>query len=738
MLHELLATLRGEGRSNLLEQEGMELLASHGITVPGRRLLEPECPLPQGLLDSFPGERVVLKLQSPEVLHKSEAGGVRVLPKKATAITEAMAEMRSRHAGGDLRPFLLCEFVPYRPDPGREWLIGYRLVPDFGPVVLLGPGGIHAEALAGMGAKPLLFQPHLQDAEDLRKLLQCNVFSRFLIRPQRGAPPLVEPDELVELLLSFGALARELAREGLGEFEINPLVRADDGRLVALDALGKIAEGSSAPAAPRPIDRIRCLLEPRSLAVIGVSQKMNPGRIIVENLLKLGYPRDGITILKPGTDELAGCRCVPTLSDLEQPVDLLVCSVGAAQVPGLVGEACRTEKAQSLVLIPGGMEEKEGGREAVKRMHEELAASRRTRWGGPVLNGGNCVGLRSLPGKVDTLFIPDHKIPPARTPGIPLAIVSQSGAYLVSLVDRLGGLSPRYALSIGNQTDLTVGDYLEYLARDEELEQVAVYMEGFKPGDGERFLRAARLLVRRGVQVRLYMAGRTPAGAKASASHTASIAGDHAVARALAEGTGLVFHDSLEEFAESLRLDCLLRGKSLKGLGVAGLSNAGFECVSLADSLSCASLATPDEKTLSDLKALLASAGLGDLVDAHNPLDLTPMAGADVTLAAMQRLLEDPGVSAGVLGCVPMTPALETLPLSLEHKEDFRRPGGLAEGMIRLFRESEKPLVFAVDAGASYVPLVEFLKEEGLPVYSSIERAAGMLDRWMKGRAAGE
>ena len=96
-------------------------------------------------------------------------------------------------------------------------------------------------------------------------------------------------------------------------------------------------------------------------------------------------------------------------------------------------------------------------------MREALAAARASAWQGPLINGGNCLGIRSLPGRYDTMFIPEYKLPVPTGAVAPLAFVSQSGAFAVARMSKLGRLNPKYAITLGNQMDLTVGDYLAYL-----------------------------------------------------------------------------------------------------------------------------------------------------------------------------------------------------------------------------------------------------------------------------------
>src|SRR3989304_5730102 len=147
-------------------------------------------------------------------------------------------------------------------------------------------------------------------------------------------------------------------------------------------------------------------------------------------------------------------------------------------------------------------------------------------------------------------------------PPDPGAILAQSGGFPISRLSRLRGIEPRYVITVGNQMDLTIGDYLEYLGDDPAVGGFAVYVEGFVPLDGLRFLRAARAITDSGRSVVLYRAARPRAGAVASASHTAAIAGDAAVGRALAEGAGVVVAEGVQEFDDLLAAFARLPGSS--------------------------------------------------------------------------------------------------------------------------------------------------------------------------------
>jgi hypothetical protein len=169
-------------------------------------------PLTRELLDRLPGERVVLKVESPVILHKSDLGGVRVLPRTVEAIEPVMRELESRLGDRQLAGFGLYEFVPFSPGFGGELLVGIRRTPEFGPVVVLGPGGIHSEALAGMlrGSAPAVFHPETCPPGALLDRLEQTPFTRFLITPRRGQAPLLDAVLLAATVECFLRLAMAL------------------------------------------------------------------------------------------------------------------------------------------------------------------------------------------------------------------------------------------------------------------------------------------------------------------------------------------------------------------------------------------------------------------------------------------------------------------------------------------------------------------------------------------------
>jgi len=722
----LFDSVRRAGRDVLLETEGLQLLQAMGLPAPTHLFVHGADAVTDDALAALPGSRVVVKVISPQILHKSDVGGVQVVEKAAGPVRAVIADMQSRLGAQRVVGYTINEFVPYSPALGHEILVGLRWTQDVGPVVTVGAGGIYTEFLASRfraGQDVALLSPSLTDPDAIGAALQHVAVVQLVTRSLRGQPPHIAESAIVALAATFLELGRALGDQ-IAEAEVNPFVLAQDGRIVALDILVTLREAGRADGpGPRPIGKLKQLLEPRSVAIMGVSERLNPGHIIVNNLIREGFPRERLFIVKAGSEQIEGCRCVPDIASLPERVDLFVLCIDAAQASGALVEIIEREQAESVVLIPGGLEEKEGSEAIVARMHEALARARQTRWGGPVINGGNCLGIRSLPGRYDTTFIPDYKLPVPTGAPSRLAIVSQSGAFAVSKASKLGVVNPRYSITLGNQMDLTIGDYLTFLKDDPEIDVFAVYVEGFRPLDGLRFLEAARAITQSGRTVILYRAGRTAAGAKASASHTASIAGDYAVIRELSQHAGIVVAESLEDFEDLVVLFSQLGRRRVAGWRLAAMSNAGFECVAIADNLGRFTLPAFCAASDARLREVFVRCRIDQVVDVHNPIDLTPMAGDEAYAQVAETLIEDEDADAVVVGIVPLTAALNTLARGAGHREDVTAPGGIVARLAALRREDGKPWIAIVDAGALYDQMARALLTAGIPTFRSADRA---------------
>ena len=742
-----------EGREILLEHEVYALLAPAGIGVPRHRLVASVAEVDAALCDSLAADEAVVKVSSPDILHKSDVGGVALCRNEPAAIRDAIAAVlvAARRAVPDARlsGALVVERVAFRAGTGREILASFRHDESFGPVVVIGAGGLDTEALLG-GLRPERARAMLS-AEGLTAVAAQEALRGTLVqdaatgRLRSGRGHGVGETVLVDLALALARLASATGGFapagglGLRELELNPVVVAEDGRVVALDGLARIHRPRPLPPA-RPVAELRRMLVPRSAVVVGASAEgMNPGRIILRNLVEGGgVPRERIWAVHPKAAEIDGCRAFASLAALPEPADLAIVSVAADRgADEVVREIVEERRARTVTLIAGGFGETERGRDAEARIRASLAESHRAPDGGVLLNGGNCLGIVSVPGRYNTFFIPPHKLPfdmpspgasDAPAGGAGLASISQSGAYLVTQISNLHGVvRPRYAISFGNQMDVTVSDYLEHLEGDAAARVFAVYLEGFQRGDGLRFLAAVRRIAASGRKVLLYKAGRTREGSAAAASHTASAVGDYEVCEELARGAGALVATSLDQFEDDVTTFALLDGRAAAGRRVAVLSNAGFEATAAADALFGLRLAELAPATRARLAALLPPG----IVDVHNPADATPVTPTDRYAAMAEALAGDPGVDALVVAGVPATPFLDSLAKGEGHREDVEGETGLATLLARAFRATSKPAVYSVDAGSLFDPLARAMRRAGLPTFRRVDRATRALARYV-------
>jgi acyl-CoA synthetase (NDP forming) len=277
--------------------------------------------------------------------------------------------------------------------------------------------------------------------------------------------------------------------------------------------------------------------------------------------------------------------------------------------------------------------------------------------------------------------------------------------------------------------DLTVTDYLEFLQDDDKIDVFAIYLEGFRPYAGRRFLEVADRIVKSGRSVIMFKAGRTAEGTAAAASHTAAMTGDYAVAEAALRQVGVIATDTLNMFEDYLKTFSFLKltGKPPCGRRVAILSNAGFECTVASDRLSGLTLAKLSEKTKARISELMPAG----LTRVQNPLDTTPTCPTENFLEITKAMLDDEGVDCAIVSPLPLSPFLNTLPKGPRHGEDIERDDSIPKGIVRLSQATHKPVVACADSGPLYDPMVAMMELSGLPVFRRIDRATRALGAYV-------
>jgi isopentenyldiphosphate isomerase len=321
---------------------------------------------------------------------------------------------------------------------------------------------------------------------------------------------------------------------------------------------------------------------------------------------------------------------------------------------------------------------------------------------------------------INTLFINEQRLEVRSSESANAVLLTQSGALSVTVIDKLRGCRPlRAVVSFGNKLDVKVGDLLSYFARDPAVQIIAVYLEGLDAGEGRGFFDRARESAK---PIVAYKSGRTEAGARSAASHTASMSGDYEVFRAACRQAGVVLAETIEEFYDLIRVFSLLAHRQPGGNRVAGVVNAGFESTVGADELQGLTQAVLGPGTIERLNAI----NRYGLVDTSSPfLDITPMADDAMYAQFVEAVIEDPGVDCVFVAVVPHAVTLKTVP------ETCRDPDGLASLLVAISRRSKKPMVVSVNAGRHYADFIAVLEEGGLPVYPDIRSAITSLDSFV-------
>jgi len=768
-----------ENRSFLFEHEVYDLVKLAGSeTPPACLFIAKGARIDSEQLASIPGDQVVVKVVSPHIMHKSDVGGVCIVPKRTDQVLSVMRRMlyevpenraarieRPPHhappryhtlqgkalldaVAGDISGVIVCQFMP--PDSraiGNELIVSLRHTREFGMIISAGLGGTNTELFAERfkkGQAVVAASTQMIDGESFFRLFQTTMSYQMLAGLTRGQRRVVADEQLIECFSAFIALAEHfspLNTDGdyvIEELEINPF-SFNNYLMVPLDGLCRFSRAHH-HSVPRDPDKVDRLLHPSSIGLIGVSaREMNFGRIILNNILSNGFDKKRLRIIHPAARHIDGITAVADLAALNEKLDLLILAVKADHVPGLVEQIIERDAAESVILIPGGLGEKEGGRQQGKDIQGKIRAAHLRSGGGPVFLGSNCLGVLSHPGSFDSMFVPEAKFSINRdSHPRDSVLISQSGAYMITRMSKLSFLDPAYAISLGNQIDLGAGDIMAYFSTRDDCKIVACYMEGFQDLDGLAFAKAVRTAVQGGKEVILYKAGRTPEGKSASAGHTASLAGDYMVCESCIHQAGAMVAATFTEFEDLFRLASSLHHKTVSGNRLAAVSNAGYEAVGIADNLLGVGyeleLASFSRETRTALSRLLSAEKLDSLVDVKNPMDVTPMGTDAVYESVIAAMFDDPGIDAVVAAVVPMTPFMQTLPGGIIPDESLEAEDGIVKRLHRLCAQSAKPLVLVVDSGPKYDPLADAFQQGGLPVFRSADQAVWILGRYIEGR----
>ena len=673
------ASMAGNGNT-LSEAASKALLREYGVPLADER--EVATAADASAAATAIGYPVVAKLCGDAIAHKTERGLVRLRLGDAAAVERAAADLLAAATPADGPVSVL---VAPMVSGNRELIAGVVRDPQFGPNVMLGVGGILAEAIADV-----VFRPVPITAIDAAEMID-SLATQQLLGEFRGEVA-VDRDVLAAVLLGLSRAATE--RPDIASIDVNPLIVGTDGRAVAVDALVEI--GARAPSSstgrPRPTDeQFRALFEPKGVLVAGAST--HPGKfgfVSLHNILAGGY-RGGVYGTNLQGETVLGVQTVADIDALpDDAIDLVFVCTPASANPDLL-RACARKGVKAAFLTSAGYGEAgdEGRRAegALVALADEL---------GILLAGPNGQGVVSTPVNLCAQIVAPY--PPAGR----IAVASQSGNFVSSFLNyaRQTGVGISRAVSAGNAAAVTPADYLEWYADDDATAVSLAYVEGIVDGRGllERFTAVAArkpLVVVKG--------GATEAGAMAAASHTGALAADDKIFDGVCRQAGVTRAATVEEAFEAAAT--FATQPLPKGPNVVVLTTAGGWGVVTSDAIhrepGLVLMSLPD-----DLRTAI-DAQLPPRWSRNNPVDCAGGEVRDTIPAVMELIAAHPDVHAVVYLGIGIQSNQARLMREggfhpghgLERIVDYheRQDRRFAEAAAELSRRYDKPILTATE-----------------------------------------
>ncbi len=623
-VREVLDRARAEGRSALTAPEGRVLADAYGIPVPGEALAHSAEEAAE--LAGELGLPVVAKIVSPDILHKTDAGGVEVGLDSAEAVAAAYqritANALAHTPGARIDGVQIQQQVGGGPEV--EVLVGATTDPTFGKIVVFGLGGVLVEVLRDVTFRmaPVSRGEALTQIDDIR--------AAEVLRGVRGRPG-VDRERLADVVSRLSDLVTDFPE--IAEADLNP-VFAGPASAVAADLRFVLDFAPPEPPARFGRDEILAAMnrvfKPRSIAIVGASNE--PGKIghsVIKNIVDGGYAGE-VYPVNPKSSEVYGRAAYKSVLDIPGEVDVAVFAIPAKFVAGAL-EDVGAKGAAAAVLIPSGFAET--GEQELQ--DEVLAVARRH---GVRLLGPNIYGYYYTPEKLSATFCTPYDVSGGT------ALTSQSGGIGMAILgySRSTSTGVSAIVGVGNKADIDEDDLLTFFGQDENTNAVAMHLEDLK--DGRAFVEAAREVVPH-KPVIVLKAGRTDAGARAAGSHTGALAGDDKVYDDILRQAGVVRAPGLNELLEFGRALPVL--PTPKGENVVIITGAGGSGVLLSDAVvdNGMSLYEIPPDLDASFRAFIPPFGA-----AGNPVDITGGEPPSTYEATIRLGLEDERVHALILG----------------------------------------------------------------------------------------
>ncbi len=681
----------------ITEELAKQVLTEYGVKVPKYALVKSlEEAGKQAQIVGFP---LVAKIVSPQILHKTDVKGVKVGLQNESSVKETFNDMFDRLSKQyNVKGVLLEKMAA---PGGIELIIGLQNDPQFGPVIMVGIGGIYTEVFKDVSFRVLPITK--EDAIDMIEDLKGNK----ILKGFRGMAP-INMNMLAEALVNIGKFGTEMAPY-YESVDFNPVIFYENDYVV-VDAKILLRERPDLEviSEARPDSEYMDLFfNAKSIALIGASPE--PGKVgnsVLESLVKHDYKGKVYPVNAKGYSDIMGIKAYKSLDEITEKIDVVVVTVDLKFVPDLLKSAAK-KGIHNFVIISGGGKELGGERAAIEAQIKELSKQLRIRIIGP-----NCIGMFNGENRLDCAFQGHARMIRPRNGNV--AFLSQSGTVGIAFMESSDTFGMSKMISYGNRSDVDEADMIWYLSEDPQTKVVGLYVEGL--GDGRKFMNTAKRVIKdRNKPIVVFKNGRTARGAKQAASHTGSLGGSYGVVKGALDQAGIISIDSYEELTASLK--ALAWQPVPNGGRVAMVTNGAGPIIAAIDhferlGLQVAELSEQSKRSLKEHYPPTYVIG--------NPCDITGSANADDYKFAIQTFMDDPNVDIIMPWFVFQDDPLEET---------------IVDVLASFQKQKKKPIIVGAMGGPFTKNISKRIEEANVPVYHSVIEwvtAAGALAKWTK------
>jgi acyl-CoA synthetase (NDP forming) len=680
-VRQVLDEVKKAGRDSLTAPEGKIVCDAYGISVPKEGVVSSGAEASK--LANSMGYPVVLKIVSPDILHKTEAGGVVVGVKSADEAAAAYDQIIGNAKKHKADATIVGVQVQQMIKGGQEVIVGAMTDPSFGKLVAFGLGGVLVEVL-----KDVTFRLAPATKEDALSMLD-SIQAAEMLKGVRGGDA-VDRDAVTDIIVRVSQLVSDFPE--IAEMDLNPVFASKTGAIAADVRI--VVNFQQKPARYRPDEKdvvasMNRIMRPKAVAVIGASNETGKiGNSVMKNLINGGY-QGAIYPIHPKDAEIMGIKAFKSVKDVPDDIDTAVFAIPGKLVASALKE-CGEKKIAGAILIPSGFGETGNieGQEELQRIGREYNIR---------LMGPNIYGFYYTHSNLCATFCTAYDYKGST------ALSSQSGGIGMAIIgySRSAKMGVSAIVGLGNKSDIDEDDLLLFFEQDDNTKVIAQHAEDLK--DGRAFAEVAKRVSKKKPVIML-KAGRTAMGAAAASSHTGAVAGIDRIYDDVLRQSGVVRARSLRQLLDFSRGMPIL--PTPKGENVVIITGAGGSGVLLSDACvdNGLKLLKPMPKDLDEaFRKFIPPFGA-----AGNPVDIT---GGEPPITYMNTVrlgLEDDRIHALILGYwhTIVTP-----------------PMVFAKNMVAVVNEMKekgkvKPVVASLAGDVEVEEAAQYLYENGIPAYA--------------------